>query len=175
MADLGLDTCISVMSMTRHLEDQAAALGPGGVIVSAFQSAGHFGPQTRRRYEALAADAALVAAVGVGMDANPAAGVRGASLATNDPLQHEWNVLVIGPHFAAALLARERAGVGPDRVFDYVLSYARDVVLDVASLLAVRVTDEPVGLPFPERWVSSAPAPSPRAAPLVEAPRSVLP
>jgi len=32
----------------------------------------------------------------------PASGVRGANLHAEDPVRHDWNVIVFGPHFAAA-------------------------------------------------------------------------
>ncbi len=130
-----------LMSITRMLEYQAASLGDAGVIASAFQTADRFTPQTGRRYELLAADAALVVALGVGMDAEPAPGVRGASLATNDPLLHEWSVVVIGPHFSAALVAVDLGDTGPDsqRRFDFALTYDRTVVAAAAQILLERV------------------------------------
>jgi hypothetical protein len=33
---------------------------------------------------------------------HPGAGVRGADLAADDPLRREWDLVVIGPRFAAA-------------------------------------------------------------------------
>ena len=43
--------------------------------------------------------------VGTSMEARPAAGVRGAPLAEQDALVGEWNVIVLGAHYAAALVA----------------------------------------------------------------------
>ena len=60
----------------------------------------------------------------------------------DDPLRGEWNVVVVGPHDAAALLAREVQGPGDthgddsrredDREFDTVLTHDRELVLAAA-------------------------------------------
>ncbi|WP_345301113.1 DICT sensory domain-containing protein [Dactylosporangium matsuzakiense] len=63
--------------------------------------------------------------------------VRGIALAADDPLRGEWNVIVVGPHFAGALVARDLADTGPDmhRRFTYALTYDRGLVLDAARAL----------------------------------------
>ena len=137
--------------MSRFLEGQAAALGELAVVVAAFERATSFTPATRRRYRDLARSAAFVGVLGVGMPVEPEPGVRGADLAPGDPVAREWDVAVVGPHFAAALVARDldAAPADPDRTFDYVLTHDRPLVLDVArSLLArtvPRAVDDGVG------------------------------
>ncbi len=69
-----------LFAMSRHLEAEAAKLGRHGVVLGAFQSADRFGSKTASLYEKLADDAAFVAALGAGMTAEPATGVRGAEL-----------------------------------------------------------------------------------------------
>ena len=48
---------------------------------------------------------------------------------------------MVGPHFAGALVARDLGDGGPDleRRFDYVLTYERDLVVDVAGALLARI------------------------------------
>lgn len=130
-----------LLSISLYLEQQAAALGSGAVILSAFQDAAHFTKSTHRRYTSLAADASLVGALGVGMGAEPAPGVRGASLEPDDALLGEWSVAVLGPHFAAALVAVDCGDRGPEweRRFDYALTYDRDLVIQAAITLLRRV------------------------------------
>jgi DICT domain-containing protein len=130
-----------LLSISLHLEHQAAALGETGVILSAFQGAERFTPLTRRRYTLLGADAAFVAALGVGMDPEPAPGVRGAALAPDDPLLREWSVVVLGPHFAGALVAVDLgdAGAEMERRFDFALTYDRGLVIEAANALMARV------------------------------------
>ncbi len=134
-----------LIALSLQLEHQAAALGESALIVSAFQSDERFTELTRRRYTMLGADAAFVAALGVGMDPEPAPGVRGASLEEGDPLTGEWSVAVLGPHFAAALVAVDLGDTGPEmeRRFDFALTYDRDLVVEAASALMRRV--QPLG------------------------------
>jgi DICT domain-containing protein len=53
----------------------------------------------------------------------------------------EWDIAVIGPHYAAALVARDVGDAGPDhlRRFDYVLTHDRELVVQVASRLMGRM------------------------------------
>jgi EAL domain-containing protein (putative c-di-GMP-specific phosphodiesterase class I) len=137
-----------LLSASRALEAKALELGPHAVVAAAFQNARHFTPATLGRYGRLGARSALVAALGVGMGAQPAPGVHGADLAPDDILRHEWNLAVLGPHYAGALLARDLGdgGVDRDRRFEFVLTFDRDLVVDVAASLIARVGDRP-GLP----------------------------
>jgi diguanylate cyclase (GGDEF)-like protein/PAS domain S-box-containing protein len=130
-----------LLAMSRHLEQQARQLGPGAVVMSAFQDASRFTRETRRLYTGLAADSSFVAALGVGMDAEPAPAVRGAEIGAGDPLTGEWSIAVLGPHFSAALVALDLGDDGPDadRRFDYALTYDRDVVIEAAASLMRRV------------------------------------
>lgn len=134
-----------LLAVSIHLEQQAASLGEAAVIVSAFQSAERFTPATHRRYTLLGADTAFVAALGVGMAAEPAPGVRGAALDPADPLGGEWSVVVLGPHFAAALVAVDLGDTGPEmeRRFDFALTYDRDLVIEAVNSLMRRV--QPLG------------------------------
>jgi len=98
-------------AMTRQLEHQAMLLDEHTVVLAGFQDAALMSEQTRRRYASLAAVTALTAVVGPGMPAEPALGVHGTAAATDDPQNAEWVVVVVGPHFAAVMAAREVGGV----------------------------------------------------------------
>jgi EAL domain-containing protein (putative c-di-GMP-specific phosphodiesterase class I) len=130
-----------LLAMSLNLEREAARVGPGAIVLSAFQEAGRFTPKTLRRYERLAATSSFVVALGLGMPARPAPGVRGARLDPDDPLSGEWSVVVLGPHFAGALVAVDLGDDGPDmsRRFDYTLTYDRTAVVEAARTLARRV------------------------------------
>jgi hypothetical protein len=134
-----------LLAISHHLENEALALGAGAVVLSAFQDAARFTRATHRRYTRMAANAAFVAALGGGMTAEPAPGVRGASLAGNDGLLGEWSIAVLGPHFAGALVAIDLGDTGPDmeRRFDFCLTYDRDLVVEAAAALMRRV--KPLG------------------------------
>jgi diguanylate cyclase (GGDEF)-like protein/PAS domain S-box-containing protein len=130
-----------LFAISLQLEQQAAALGECALIVSAFQHVERFTPLTAKRYTLLGVDTAFVAALGVGMPAEPAPGVRGAELPAGDPLRGEWSVVVLGPHFAAALVAMDLGDDGEDmqRGFDFAVTYDREVVIEAASALMRRV------------------------------------
>ncbi len=130
-----------LVTISRNIEDQAAALGNAAVILTAFQDRRHISPITARRYTALSEGAAFVAAIGDDMGAEPMAGVRGATLSPGDPLRQEWNVVAIGPHFAAAFAARDLGDEGPDRErrFDYTITYDRELAVQAARLMMNKV------------------------------------
>jgi len=130
-----------LLSVSRALEAQARDLGAHAVVVASFQDGAHFTPATRERYRQLGSEAAFVAALGVGMDPEPAPGVRGADLEPDDVLRGEWDIAVLGPHFAGALVARDLGDAGPDwdRRFEFVLTFDRELVIDVAAALIARV------------------------------------
>ncbi|WP_298805367.1 EAL domain-containing protein, partial [uncultured Pseudokineococcus sp.] len=156
-------------AVSRHLEAQALTSGPMTVLLAALQHSRYFGARTAARYRRLASSAALVAVLGEGMAVHPTERVRGALLEAGDPLLEEWVVAVVNPHFTAALVAREVHGsggradespevstggpgqpaAGPDaeRVFEYVITYERELVLEVAARLLMRVTHGPDGDP----------------------------
>jgi len=75
------------------------------------------------------------------MPTTPALGVRGASLALDDELSGEWTVVVVGSHYAGALIARDCGDSGPerDRRFEFLVSHDRALVLDAARSLLVRL------------------------------------
>jgi len=134
-----------LLAISMHLEQQAQALGPEAVVLSAFQTAERFTPATRLRYADLAQRAALVAALGVNLDAAATPGVRGAHIGLGDPLTDEWSVVVVGPHFAGALVALDLGDDCPEdqRRFDYAVTYDRDLVLKAAASLLARVEPAP--------------------------------
>jgi DICT domain-containing protein len=111
-------------------------------VLATFQKASHFAPSTARRYLRLAEAVGFVAAVGEGVPLEPAAGVRGAQLGPADAVIGEWDVVVLSPHFAAALLARELSEgdvADMERTFEFALTYDRDVVMAAAHSLMSRI------------------------------------
>jgi hypothetical protein len=132
-----------LLPMSRHLENRALRIGEGAVILSAFQEARHFTPATVRRYEALARSSSLVAAFGIGLGAEPVRGVRGADLEPDDELAGEWSVVVIGPHFAGALVGRDLGDTDRpdrDRRFTFATVYDRGLVIAAARTLLSRIS-----------------------------------
>jgi EAL domain-containing protein (putative c-di-GMP-specific phosphodiesterase class I) len=128
-------------ALSRHLEDIGVSATAPGVLLATFQQARFFTPATNSRYERLAANGMLTAVYAVGMPDEPGKNIRGRGLTEDDPLTAEWNVVVIGGHFAGGLFAREIPPHGDNgaRRFEVVLSYDRDLVIDAARPLIDRL------------------------------------
>ena len=126
-----------LMPMSRHLEALAGVGPEPPVLLACFQEARHFTPGTAARFAGIARHSPLVAALGTGLTDEPAPGVRGARLTAGDPLRGEWNVIVVGPHQAAALVARDLGDHGPEgeRRFDFALTHDRALVVEAARSL----------------------------------------
>ena len=68
--------------------------------------------------------------------------LRAQSLREDEPLRTEWDVCVVGPHFAGALVARDLerpAERDEDRLFEYTVAYDRDLAIHCARLFLARV------------------------------------
>jgi EAL domain-containing protein (putative c-di-GMP-specific phosphodiesterase class I) len=130
-----------LLAMSHHLEGQADEHATPPLLLSAFEEAGFFTPATQKRYARFALASPLVAAFGVGLSEEPAPGVRGEGLATSDPLASEWTVVVLGPHFAGALIARDLGDSRDcdDRRFEFVVTHDRRQVTTAARSLVERI------------------------------------
>ncbi|MGY1821906.1 EAL domain-containing protein [Geodermatophilus sp. SYSU D00079] len=158
-----------LIELSKQLEREALRLGPASVVAATFQEARHLTPSTALRYRDLVERTGFVCALGEDLPVEPLPGLRGAALDPADPVRGEWDVAVLGPHFAAALLARDLGDDGPDeqRRFAYALTYDRDTVVRAAAALLARVAPRvgpapaaPAAAPAP-----SAVRPAPPAAP----------
>lgn len=134
----------TLLAFSRQLEQRAVDDIDEPVLLSCFQHIDRFTPATMARYARLRQRCALIGAFGVGMPLEPVPGVRGGALSADDPLVEEWTVVVVTPHFAAALIARDLGDDGPDldRRFEYVLTHDRELVERAAAVLLTRVPRE---------------------------------
>ncbi|HET6531168.1 MAG TPA: EAL domain-containing protein, partial [Actinoplanes sp.] len=130
-------TKADLMPLSRHFEALAGDGPQPPVLLACFQDRRHFTPATARRFARIAGHSPLVAALGAGMGEEPASGVRGARLGDGDPLRGEWNVVVVGPHQAVALVARDLGDTGAerDRRFDFAVTHDRALVVEAARSL----------------------------------------
>jgi EAL domain-containing protein (putative c-di-GMP-specific phosphodiesterase class I) len=133
-----------LLDMSMHLEHKGVDAAEPNVLLACFQEADNFTQATRGRFEFLATRAAFIGALGHGMPVTPVAGIRGAALGADDPLRGEWDLVVIGPNFAAALVARDCGDTGPDdqRRFDFVMTHDRELVVRAAEPLLRRLVPE---------------------------------
>jgi DICT domain-containing protein len=66
-------------------------------------------------------------------------------LSADDPLRSEWDVVVVGAHFAGAFVARDlgdQGGIDADRRFEFFVTYDRELVLEAARALMVQIVPE---------------------------------
>ena len=132
-----------LLPMSKHLEYQALRGGESYVLLGAFQHSRHYTATTRARFERLSRANTFTAALAA--DLPPMSkDVATVNLEPDDPLVDEWNVVVVGPHFAGALLARD-CGDGAQagdmhRRFDYAITHERSLVLRAARSMLQRIT-----------------------------------
>ena len=157
-----------LIELSKFLEREAARLGSTCMVVAAFQEARHFTAPTATRYRELVERIGFVAAIGEGLGAEPVTGLRGSDLSPDDPVRGEWDIVVLAPHFAAALLARDLGddGVDLERRFEFALTYDREVASTAAECLMSRVLAHP---PAHEPATPAGPA-SPACAAVPAAP-----
>ncbi|HET6392636.1 MAG TPA: EAL domain-containing protein [Blastococcus sp.] len=156
-----------LIELSKQLEREAMRLGETCVVAATFQEARHFTPSTIQRYRDLVDRTGFVCALGEGLPAEPLPGVRGADLDPADPVRGEWDVVVLSPHFSAALLARDLGDTGPDlqRTFEYALTYDRGTVVRAAHALLTRVVPR-TGVPVAAAAAAAAPVPAGPPAPI---------
>jgi EAL domain-containing protein (putative c-di-GMP-specific phosphodiesterase class I) len=122
--------------LSRHLEEQARAIGRGAVLVGGFEHGAAFDADARRRYAELARELAFCGVVGAGLAAEPAEGVHGGRLHPSDPLAREWTVAVVSAHASAALSASDPDADGR---YDYVLTHDRALAAAATAALLARI------------------------------------
>jgi EAL domain-containing protein (putative c-di-GMP-specific phosphodiesterase class I) len=130
-----------LLPLSHTLEQRGLEMILPPLLLSTFQHDRHFTPETRRRYAELGRRLPFVCALGAGMSSHPASDVRGAALDDADPLVGEWTVVVLGAHFAGALIARDLGDSGPDldRRFSYIVTHNRELVVAAARSMVGRV------------------------------------
>ncbi|NIH70225.1 diguanylate cyclase domain-containing protein [Modestobacter marinus] len=152
-----------LIELSKQLEREGMRLGETAVIAATFQEARHFTPATAARYRDLVARTGFVCALGEDLPVEPVPGVRGATLAPSDPVRGEWDLVILAPHFSAALLARDLGDSGPDleRAFEFALTYERETVTRAACALLSRVIPRIEGAAPRTSAAASSPITSP--------------
>jgi EAL domain-containing protein (putative c-di-GMP-specific phosphodiesterase class I) len=134
-----------LLPISRSLEEAARRLAMPPLLLASFQRAEYFTAGTASRYTELAQRLPVVGALGRNMPATPADGVRGAALADQETLAGEWSVIVLGAHYAAALVGSERGETAAEaaRTFEYVVTHDRALVTAAAQTLLRRLLRTP--------------------------------
>ncbi len=125
-----------------HLEEQALAWHDNPVILSTFHRGEALSDATAARYEQLATSGSFVVVIRPDEPATPL-GVRGTTFAPGHRLEPEWCVLVIGAHYAGALVARDLGERDGQRWYDFAVTHDRQLVVDAGRALLRHV--DPIG------------------------------
>jgi EAL domain-containing protein (putative c-di-GMP-specific phosphodiesterase class I) len=134
-----------LLPMSMHLERQGLDATEPAVLLVCLPDARRFATAIGRPL--LASAGMFTAVFGTDLPALPGPDVRGVRLHPDDPLASQWTVIVIGAHFAGALLAQRNNENHHDSAsryrsadtYDYVVSYDRDVVIAAARPLLDRL------------------------------------
>ncbi|MDA8286184.1 MAG: EAL domain-containing protein [Actinomycetota bacterium] len=130
-----------LLPLCRHLEEQVDANGPKGVLLCTFLRGTRFTSRLRTRLAQLMERSAFTVLLGTGLARDDGPGWRAYDVRHDDPIGDEWSVIVLGPHYAGALVAREAPLDGSqdqDRLL-FALTHDRDLILEAARGLLGRV------------------------------------
>jgi DICT domain-containing protein len=117
--------------ISRHLEAQARAAAHTEALVLCLPEERRLGAVEQERYRNLAERSAMTVVVADRTDQFCGPRLRTAPPAADGTMADEWAVIVLGPHYAAAFVARtcsDTAG-GADPVMEYVFTHDRDLAL----------------------------------------------
>ena len=130
-----------LLEMSKDLE-RTATEASVAVVLGTFQDRHHFASSTSQRWRAMSEKVGLVGVYGEGIRPMSEGNIPYAPLSSDDTLVGEWNVAVLGMHFAALLSAREIHGRRPSgrREFMFVQSYDRTIVTQAIRVILSRFT-----------------------------------
>ena len=125
--------------LAHHLEQRCSIDPEPAVLLASLPESALVSGGPVARLQMIARNAAFVAALLGEEQDYPISRVRTAVMPERDPLRDEWNLAVVGPHFAALLTARrnEESHDGNTAV-SYGLTYDRPLVLAAARALLQR-------------------------------------
>ncbi|MCW2524932.1 MAG: Phytochrome-like protein cph2 [Frankiales bacterium] len=145
LGDSSRTTKANLLHISRHIEEQNTRSGQASVLLSCFQHRRYFTEAHRQRYERLAQANALTVVLADGLETHGEPRFQIAPLDRASNLAHEWVVIVIGPHHAAAFVAKDCGDAGDDalRRFDYYYTHDRDAVIAAARAYLQELKPEP--------------------------------
>ena len=141
-----------------QMEHEVEATNGLAVVLTTCVDPPDLSPASAENYVQLARAARFAAVLGRDMPDEIVPGLRGSPVPAEDPVSAEWNLVVVSPHSAVGLVARERPDPHPDegRAFDYVLTYDRPLVVDMARALMMRALPMPAPEVAPPAAVDAA-------------------
>ena len=128
-------------STSRILEDKALHADDSIMLFATFPRGRDLDDDARLRYSHMASNGVNVTTYGDGLPAQPAVGIRGVSLDADDPLAGEKVMVVLGNHFAGALVAKprhlDRGDIEVD--CDAAITYDRALIIEAVQTLIQRI------------------------------------
>jgi len=126
-----------LMRISSVLEHRALSNGAPSVLLACFQDGRQLPSETLTHYGDLAQKASFTAIFGAHMAKVMLPAVHMVDLAPDNTLCHEWNVIVVGPNYTGALVARDLGETGEDRHrrYDHIVTHDRDLVVEAARSL----------------------------------------
>ena len=139
----------TLIELSRHIERLAAAAESPPIVLFTLQQHENYRGQTQKNFTVLAKKSPLVVAYVVNAAGELDPRLRWVDIAEDDPMALEWNIVVIGPDTAAALIARELEPPGStplenDRRFEAVITFDRSRVAELARNLLHRCPAMPL-------------------------------
>jgi len=132
-----------LVPLMRSVEDQVDTNGPPALLLEALEDGWSQQTGAAARLTQLAERAAFFAVLGAGVNVSvPAsATTRTGPLDLSDPLVSEWDVVVLGPHYAVAASARpvDSTVTGPSRLYEYAVTHDRDTIVRAALVMWARL------------------------------------
>ena len=140
-----------LVPFSHHIEEQVDRNGPRALLLETFESNSGKHASTHARLRQLENRGAFLAVLSADMTSTTMVGptVRTGQLAPDDPLAREWNVIVLGPHYAVAVTARalDSTAAGDNRRFEYVVTHDRDLIIRAALVLWARIPKREPAIP----------------------------
>ncbi len=140
-------------AISKHLENRAAHAGDASVLLAGFQHATYFTASQRAHYARLAASNALTIVLANDLERHDEPTYHVGPPPPGSAIGEEWVVIVLSPHIAAALVARDCGDTGPEdqRRFDFIYAHDRDVVIEAARSFIQDLADPPLHTLEPQR------------------------
>ncbi len=129
--------------ISRLLELEVLSSRDSCVLLASIERQEHLTAAVEARYRLLGERGVFTVVCGEGMgDSDP--GLRTVTLRPGDPLAKEWDVVVVGPHYCGALVARDLGDLGPEgfRRYEYVLTHDWTLVVAAARSMLRWVTQQ---------------------------------
>ncbi|MCW2540166.1 MAG: Phytochrome-like protein cph2 [Frankiales bacterium] len=134
-----------LVGLAAHLESHSVEHNEACALLTCFQRAEFFGARSLTRYRQLATRNAYTLVLAEGLEAQTWPGLQIAPLKRSSRMCQEWVTIVVGPHYAAALVAQDIGdrGADADRRYKFIYTHDRSKVINAARSYLGHLTIPP--------------------------------